>query len=595
MNFKSWQEILNEYTRTFENCRYDHITKDAQTYIADVMSTDHQMDNDYYRSFGTYRHDILADTSIVKINETKINENNILENFYNITGTDNYKPYYIFSGIVLNKNFAANGNEVSLEDIFAEFGYDYLKACDSSLIAHHKDPIYFEQAKIENGQTIPGGYYEIVPIGNKFYEKDERGEDTSIIIEYDGQYCPTVDELLSGKLYIVIKSGNMEPQKIYFNNRFLPTLFINDDKYPNNIEMYILEGQQTMKLCDICMFQKLGCQIIWDEELIKLVNIKYIKKLVYEKICSDLGYSSNPNDCPVQQEDIYFKFYFHVKVKLNSATTWHYIIYYITNNRQPAEVISTNKHIDWENEFDRNTGNEIPDNSNLSENYNIFLNPFTNNNTTGKLTIGTSVMIIPHITLEMSMGVSLMLKGFSPNPASTAKTYSFSWYDYIEDDGILMDVILHIQSSAPNIKVNGETVSRGDVMLSSNSPLLSTYIINIDIPEILQESISFYIYGCVHGDTTYQEFTPITENGFNEITINYKSTPVYIIKKQALSNVSTTYQFIIEKTENDITENIFDIKNIDLKGFTINVNNNVKTISNVYLNIHMHNDNPLNE
>ena len=60
MNVKSWQEILNEYTRVFENCRYDHITKDAETYIADIMSTDHQMDIDkLYRSFGTCKYHII--------------------------------------------------------------------------------------------------------------------------------------------------------------------------------------------------------------------------------------------------------------------------------------------------------------------------------------------------------------------------------------------------------------------------------------------------------------------------------------------------------------------------------------------------------
>lgn len=593
MNFKSWQEILNEYTRTFENCRYDHITKDAQTYIADVMSTDHQMDNNYYRSFGTYRHDILADTSIIKINETKLNENDILENFYNITGTGNYVPNYIFSGIVLNKNFAANGNEVSLEDIFAEFGYDYLKACDSSLIAHHKDPIYFEQSKIEDGQTIPGGYYEIVPTGNKFYEKDDRGEDTSIIIEYDGQYCPTVDELLSGKLYIVIKSGELEPQKIYFNNKFLPTLFINDDKYPNNIEKYILEGQQTMKLCDICMFQKLGCQIIWDEELIKLVNIKYIKKLVYEKICSDLGYSSNPDECPVQQKDIYFKFYFHVKVKLNTATTWHYIIYYITNNRQPAQVISTNKFIDWENEIDNNNL-DIQDNSNLNENYNIFLNPFTNNNTTGKLTIG-SVINIPCIILEMSMGVSLILKGFSPIPPSLVKKYTLSWYDYVEDDGISMTVLIYniIISGASNVKINDVDISNevNSVKFSDEpGPVLSTYYINIDIPEILKDNIQFSIAGYTNSPDNIEKFTPIEENGFESTKIYHKSQEAYTINK-----IADGKTFQILKSENyNIDENIFNSGWIDLKGFTIEVNNTVKTISNIYLNIHMHIDNPTN-
>lgn len=222
MSNKSWQEILNEYTRVFENNRYDRLTKDTETYISDIISTDHQMSNNFYRSFGTYRHDINADSSLVKINETKIKERTVLDYFYELNAVEKIKndddtestiikTNYNFSGIVLNMNYATNSNELSLEDLFAEYGYDYLRAMDSSAIAHNKEPIYFEQTKIINEETIPGGYYEILPIGTPWKEKDEWGNDVCTYLEYDGTYCPTIGEILSGKLYIVIRSGEMAP------------------------------------------------------------------------------------------------------------------------------------------------------------------------------------------------------------------------------------------------------------------------------------------------------------------------------------------------------------------------------------------------
>jgi hypothetical protein len=124
---KDWRSILQENTRYFENSRYDKIShKMSNTTISDILTDSHQMDSSSYRSFGTYRHDILTDTSMVKLNETYYAQKSILDNFYDI----NYN--YKYSGIVLSKQFSTNGFETSLEDLFVEFGYDYLMALDSS-------------------------------------------------------------------------------------------------------------------------------------------------------------------------------------------------------------------------------------------------------------------------------------------------------------------------------------------------------------------------------------------------------------------------------------------------------------------------------
>ena len=568
MNYKSWKDILNEYTRIFENCRYDHITKDANTYIADFMDETNTMTNPYYMSFGTYRHDITADTSIVKINETKLNEKIILDNFYDINSeTINY----IFSGIVLNKQFAVNGNELSLEDLFAEYGYDYLKAIDASLIAHNKEPIYFQQTKTENGKTIQGGYYNILPIDSIIIEKNNKGEDIETSIKYDGTYVPTVEEILTGNLYIVIKSGDMKEQKIFFNNKFLPTLFINDDKYPST-DLYLLENQQTLKLCDLCMFQKLGCQIIWNERLIILKNIKYIKYKILEQIQS-VQTLENFN-----QNNIYFEFEFQVKIKLNTETQWHYIV---TNTRHailPAESLSSNKDIDLSitDNKDFLGDTDIIDYINTENNYNYLLSPFKNNNTTGKLTMNTNE--IPKLLLEFTMGVSLILNGFTTKYVEQETLYSLSWYEYIEDDNINYELYINI-SNSNDIKINNNIPDdNSNIKLTlNNNKIPNTYTINMNLTGVIIENISFYFYikKIMSNDDNQYILTP-TKNDTTIITSEY--TNIYEIKPEQINDI--TYLIIrqLNTPQYDVNK-----LNIDLGTFYNEIlNKNIQFYINFY-------------
>ena len=583
MNVKSWQEILNEYTRVFENCRYDHITKDAETYIADIMSTDHQMDIDkLYRSFGTYRHDIQADTSIIKINETKISEKNILDNYYDIKLNDNF----IFSGIVLNKDFATNGNELSLEDLFAEFGYDYLKACDASAIAHNRPAIYFEQPKIINNETIPGGKYEIVPMGNTYYELtdnneyklDDNGKRIETSIQYDGTYCPTVDEILSGDLYIVIKSGDtLKPQKIYFNNRFLPTLFINDDKHPQNMETYILEGQQTLKLCDICMFQKLGCQIIWDESLIILNNIKYYKKYIYDIIIDKLGQNSG-----VTMDDITFKFYFHVKLKLNSDINYYYVITRYGNKLEPATALSLQEPLNL-NDIDI-----IRETDNVQTDYNVFLTTFNNNNATGKLTMGLQVQ--PRILLSMSMGVSLMLQGFSTIADEAETEYELYWFDYMENDNLQnIEFYIIFVNSISNIAItiNDKTAEKEDNNFTISQEVLSqTYNITMDIPSV-NDDLCFYFAIKYHNN--FYNFIGNNENILYNIPNN--NDIKYEINQDIINNIQV---FNIQKKVTDVLTEPINSNLYDLKDFNVVIQEEgqediIRTIQSIKLTLHMYN------
>ena len=269
-----YEKILKTYTNIFDFSRYDRLSYDIENKkIADIASDEHQVNNDFYRNYGTYRHDINAEEYLVKENETYFDNNELNDYYYNYDHFQKYKDpnntnktynAMQFAGCVLNPVFATNANEASLEDIFVEYGYEYLKALNDSYIAQDDyKGLYFFDNSNENS-------YSIMPIGYEYinYDKEQKNkeiEDRTETVEYDGTYVPTVQELLSGNLYIVISSGNLDYcRKVYFNNKYMPTLFINDDKLKSKTDQYVINDQQPLKLCDIVLYQRLGCLIKWE-------------------------------------------------------------------------------------------------------------------------------------------------------------------------------------------------------------------------------------------------------------------------------------------------------------------------------------------
>lgn len=269
-----YEKILKTYTNIFDFSRYDRLSYDIENKkVADIASDEHQVNNDFYRNYGTYRHDINAEEYLVKENETYFDNNDLNDYYYNYDHFQKYtdpnntnKTYNAmqFAGCVLNPVFATNANEASLEDIFVEYGYEYLKALNDSYIAQDDyKGLYFFDNSSENS-------YSIMPIGYEYinYDKEQKNkeiEDRTETVEYDGTYVPTVQELLSGNLYIVISSGNLDYcRKVYFNNKYMPTLFINDDKLKSKTDQYVINDQQPLKLCDIMLYQRLGCLIRWE-------------------------------------------------------------------------------------------------------------------------------------------------------------------------------------------------------------------------------------------------------------------------------------------------------------------------------------------
>ena len=412
-----WKTILLSYTTIFENCRFDRLgaTGGSTFGIADFKTDQHQMKNKSYRSYGTYRHTLSCDSSLIKINETNYKEDYIINNFY---GVNTSFINFDYPGIVLNKNYATNGNESSLEDLFCEYGYAYLNAIDMQYKEDNGLNLYFD----DDPSII--GAWEYLPIGSTFREEVLDENNTSIWVtkevEYDGTYVPTSEEIISGKLYLVIKSGSIEPKKIYLNNKYIPSLFLNDDKFPNNENidnkiynitnktsnegLYIINEQQPLKLCDITLYERVPCTILWDNYFV-FNNIQNFLKALKERI-------------PITDDRIQFRCY-----------TW--IVYYVNN--KPG-ILVYGKHND--KEMYATWLNIVNDNV-------IIPNPLNKNNTP-PISIGTASS--GSIKVDIYLSLDIILYGFTTEkpiiptytPVFLSKeespkpdTYELNWYIYV--------------------------------------------------------------------------------------------------------------------------------------------------------------------
>ena len=424
-----WKTILLSYTTIFENCRFDRLgsTGGSTFGIADFKTDQHQMKNKSYRSYGTYRHTLSCDSSLIKINETNYKEDYIINNFYG-AGKINFD----YPGIVLNKNYATNGNESSLEDLFCEYGYAYLNAVDMQYKEDNGLNLYFD----DDPSII--GAWEYLPIGSTFREEVLDENNTSIWVtkevEYDGTYVPTSEEIISGKLYLVIKSGSIEPKKIYLNNKYIPSLFLNDDKFPNNgdvndvnnekynitnktsnEDLYIINEQQPLKLCDITLYERVPCTILWDNYFV-FNNIQNILNVLNTLKAS----------ISITNDEIYIRCYTRIVLDVNNKKE---ILSYGGKSEDdglmaPAPLIIANDNV-------------------------IIPHPLNKNNT-GPISIGSASQ--GTIKVDIYLSLDIMLKGYTteapiipePEPDYTPvflskdedpkpDTYELNWYTYKEE------------------------------------------------------------------------------------------------------------------------------------------------------------------
>lgn len=86
-----YEKILKTYTNIFDFSRYDRLSYDIENKnVADIASDEHQVNNDFYRNYGTYRHDINAEEYLVKENETYFDNNELNDYYYNY---DHFQKY----------------------------------------------------------------------------------------------------------------------------------------------------------------------------------------------------------------------------------------------------------------------------------------------------------------------------------------------------------------------------------------------------------------------------------------------------------------------------------------------------------------------
>lgn len=425
-----YEKILKTYTNIFDFSRYDRLSYDNENKkVADIASDEHQVNNDFYRNYGTYRHDINAEEYLVKENETYFDNNELNDYYYDYDHFQKYKDpnntnktynAMQFAGCVLNPVFATNANEASLEDIFVEYGYEYLKALNDSYIAQDDyKGLYFFDNSSENS-------YSIMPIGYEYinYDKEQKNkeiEDRTETVEYDGTYVPTVQELLSGNLYIVISSGNLDYcRKVYFNNKYMPTLFINDDKLKSKTDQYVINDQQPLKLCDIMLYQRLGCLIRWESIFdIKLTKEfkGQISKLISKIKEEDVNLSKYANS-------IFIVPFYNVQIIVKDE-----------EDKDKERIIDVVTGSNYDNFSSKN----IPILYNTEDEINL------NNSETHIITQDTNITNIvsenianlesykkPIFNLTIKASYALAVKGFTNKPKQPESKYNLYWYKIVE-------------------------------------------------------------------------------------------------------------------------------------------------------------------
>lgn len=433
-----YEKILKTYTNIFDFSRYDRLSYDIENKkVANIASDEHQVNNDFYRNYGTYRHDINAEEYLVKENETYFDNNELNDYYYDYDHFQKYKDpnntnktynAMQFAGCVLNPVFATNANEASLEDIFVEYGYEYLKALNDSYIAQDDyKGLYFFDNSSENS-------YSIMPIGYEYinYDKQQKNkeiEDRTETVEYDGTYVPTVQELLSGNLYIVISSGNLDYcRKVYFNNKYMPTLFINDDKLKSKTDQYVINDQQPLKLCDIRLYQKLGCLIKWESIFdIKLTNefknnqLKpLIKKLYENTVNTEVEYVNLSK----YANSIFIVPFYNVQIIVKDEED--------KDKERIIDVVTGSNH-------DNFSSKNIPILYNTEDEINL------NNSETHIITQDTNITNIvsenianlesykkPIFNLTIKASYALAVKGFTNKPKQPESKYNLYWYKIVE-------------------------------------------------------------------------------------------------------------------------------------------------------------------
>lgn len=432
MQYIDYKEILSSYSSNLPNTRYDSLQYylKGRFEISDITIDKDVIDREY-KSYNVYRKDITGETLSLKLNETRNDEDEVINTFYDCSLFDkevlNTSVIYRFPGVVLSHIYASNNREMTLEDLFAEYYYEYILALDTSYLLNTNKTYYFNKESINNitQEIQPSGKYNILPVDSTYI--NEETQETERIL-YDGTYAPTVGELLEGNLYIVIQSPGMKPRKIQFNNTALPTLLLNDDKYKNS-DIYILNNQQLLRLCDIKLYERVGFNVGW-KQLISVSNIKTMIEYINS--------TRDPEDTstaahPISIGDVQLRLYYSAYYMNNGLPENQQNIYFITGNENIYIDQLAFQTIKFGSDLTQaNTLTDTDDAQLLILNHNVFTGPYAN-----PTIYSPYVKPIPgkddhYIILHLFFTLTLVLKGFKESPSSPQPTptdYEFSWWE----------------------------------------------------------------------------------------------------------------------------------------------------------------------
>lgn len=459
---KDYNAILNSLNKNIPFSRYDILTYYInQIKIGETASNNHTMLANY-RSYNTYRKDVVAENLNLKLNETYNDEDNMEQSFYDSSlllcvNSSLNSVIYRFPGTVLSPKYPTNNREMTLEDLFSTFYYDYLVALDTKYMLENEnnETYYFNKATIDpvTGNETPGGLYRILPIGTTYIDDtinnnyttqlsinsstgiiNVNTETIESIVEYDGTYTPKIGELLSGKLYIVIQSPGMSPRKIVFSNDLLPTLFVNDDKYEKT-NVYIMNDNQLCRLCDIKLFERIGFTVSWE----KLIGVSQIKAMLDTIEISRTDYDDNVvNDISTNIHNAKFNLYYYVYYTNSAYPDKDYKVIYGINNVTYKDINNQDMTIQMGDSFflqPIENGIPIPWSNNetiVTDNNKQFID-LDNLVNIGRIS-PVDGLSNHHIILNIFFTMTLVLNGFKIADGSEPDepTYTFAWYEDVE-------------------------------------------------------------------------------------------------------------------------------------------------------------------
>ena len=204
----------------------------------------------------------------------------------------------------------------------------------------------------------------------------------------------------------------------------MPTLFINDDKLKSKTDQYVINDQQPLKLCDIVLYQRLGCLIKWESIFdIKLTSKfkEQISKLI-SKIYKDVNLSK-------YADSIFIVPFYNVQIIVKDEEDY--------NNKDKERIIDVVTGSNYDNFSSKN----IPILYNNTEDK----KDDSNNSDTHIITQDTNITNIisenianfesykkPIFNLTIKASYALAVKGFTNKIKQQESKYNLYWYKIVE-------------------------------------------------------------------------------------------------------------------------------------------------------------------